>query len=113
MNVLPRLRVGGDLLGQGDKLGDDLGGGQVLVGVPAHQLGEALGEARLLDDVVPGDLAHLLLDQAAQRLDGQVRVALRAHPLDERLVQVGQVRAADAGGGVDVGDAAGLDGARR
>jgi hypothetical protein len=58
---------------------------------------------------VPGDLAHLLLDEAAQGLDGQVRVALLPHPLDERLVQVGQVLPANAGQVIDVPNAAGLD----
>ena len=40
----------------------------------------------LPDDVVLGDLAHLLLDEAAQRLDRQMRIALLAHPLDELVV---------------------------
>jgi hypothetical protein len=61
---------------------------------------------------VLGDSAHLLLDQAAEGLDGQVGIALLPYPGDERIVQVRQIGAVDASGRVDVGDTVGLDSAR-
>ncbi len=63
----------------------------------AHQLFESFREAGLGDDVVPGYVAHLAFDQAAEHLDRQVRVALLAHPLDERIFRVRQVRLSDPG----------------
>ena len=94
------------LLGQCHQLGDDLGRGQVLVGVPAHQLEQPVGEALLLDDVVLRDLAHLLLDEAAQRLDGQVGLrccCIRSMNASSRCDRSGRPM---PGRFVDVGDAA-------
>ncbi|SKF62259.1 Uncharacterised protein [Mycobacteroides abscessus subsp. abscessus] len=72
LEVLATVGLAGDLLGHLPQLVDDLGGGELLVGVAQHQVIDPLTERLLPDQVVAGGRCRLLDEHVTQRLERQV-----------------------------------------
>ena len=84
------------------QLRDHLGGGDLLVRVAEHRLFQRLAELLALHEVRPLGDADLVVQQLAQRLQREVLLLQRRHPLEELVAQDVEPRFVEPGGGEQV-----------
>jgi hypothetical protein len=80
--------VGRDLFGQRDQLGDDLGSGEVLVGVLVHQIFDALGDGRRASPARLGGGAPQEPDGALQATLAHAAKILGTYGIDVEVVGI-------------------------